>query len=197
MREHKKKINSRRIIFAIQKHLNVYNNTIILRNKLKCYMGFMFLIKSEEFVIKKRAYDIIRYLLMEIGEKETIKDKTIKFITKMRKIQEVWRSTLQLNKIRIKRIKKNWDEAKKKLITQNSKGRRHLTLLKKLKGITNEVSNKVIENYYFEEKKKFFLSLNSWTKAVILFNCNRSKDLGEHQHINLINLRKLKEFKIP
>ena len=97
-------------------------------------------------------------------------------------IQIQWKSILTIHKIRKRLLIKYWDNACNDLISKYEKmGKKHKSLVIKLKCIDSKKRNEEIECYYKNAKRNHHLDFKKWLRS----NMNKRKSLKEQTNINV------------
>ena len=127
------------------------------RMLMRCYFSLTTPIMYVKRSAEKKAANIISQFLI-IGYNTMIpKYRILKTCSYIRKLQLKWKSMIKLNFIRKLVLKSQLKEMILRLM--NTKGKKNPILQKRLIQISESTIDKIINNFYNEQKRKYFKQL--------------------------------------
>ena len=133
----------------------------------KIFSSLIPLSKKNKILIKTRIGNIVLGFMKLIEEKNDLKKLTFGYIDNIRSIQIKWKGMIRLNNTRKIILNQVWNDGVKTLIKGiKSKDKNQLRLRYKLEVISNNIVRKFLNNYYQDQKRKYYKYLGKVFSAV-------------------------------
>lgn len=169
-------VSTCRIRLSIRRKLKTYGKNTQERIKVKMLIGLNTLLNTTHSTIYDKTASTMTCFLFKMAATLKLKRKAFEFNESIRQVQQKWRSKLRKNSVRLSVLRRKWIEIAEEMMKQKGKGKKHHSLIRKLRGITAETRETVLKKYFIKQFKQYCVKIAIWTKygiEVSLFTNNR------------------------
>lgn len=154
-------VSAVKIRLAIARTLKKYGQTINKRLQVKIILGVA-LADNKKHEVTRKTLRIAGLILGVAEGVMSLRRAVFEFSRSVSATQRRWRCIRQHAIIRKQAIRKKWKEEVDRLIKECVKDKKQIPLARKLKKMPGESREKEIDNYYNEQKAKYYAALTEW-----------------------------------
>ena len=127
-------------------------------------IGINHLSKVTKYTVYNKTSNIIGSFFATLSIISELKNQILKYESSIRLIQKIWLKNVERYNTRLSVIKRKWNEVIEKLLSQKSKGRKHHSLMRKLRAISINERDNILKRYFKSQLTQYLNQLAIWKK---------------------------------